>query len=108
MSPNDRARQFLPFDALKGLKEALRLKEYEHERMKKTDLSEDKIAYISDTLFNINKGDIVYVKYFFDGYYKEIKGSIKLKLDVNIIEVDKTKISLDDLYDIKVIKKFGD
>lgn len=31
MSREDRAKQFAPFDALKGLQMALRKKEYEHE-----------------------------------------------------------------------------
>ena len=39
ISRADRARQFLPFDALKGLNEALRSKEIEYEDRK--DLSED-------------------------------------------------------------------
>ena len=39
----ERARQFAPFDALKGLSEALRIKEYEHDRILKGDLSEEKI-----------------------------------------------------------------
>ena len=34
----------MPFDALKGLQKALRLKEYEHEKKYKGDLSEEKIA----------------------------------------------------------------
>ena len=35
MSPKDRAKQFAPFDALKGLGDALRIKEYENERVQK-------------------------------------------------------------------------
>ena len=34
MSREDRAKQFMPFDALKGLQEALREKEIEYEQRK--------------------------------------------------------------------------
>ena len=43
MPRGDRARQFAPFDALKGLQQALRLKEYEHDRIEKGDITEEKI-----------------------------------------------------------------
>ncbi len=35
MSREDRAKQFVPFDALKGLRVALREKEIEHEKKNK-------------------------------------------------------------------------
>ena len=41
-----RAKQFAPFDALKGLKDAIKLKEYEHEKKLKGELSEEKIVEI--------------------------------------------------------------
>lgn len=101
MSMNDRARQFLPFDALKGLKDALKLKEYEHERIEKGDLSEDEIINISNTLANVKKNDIVLVKYYNDGRYIESKGKIKLNLINGFIMVDDIKIMLDDIKSIK-------
>ena len=47
MSRQERAKQFAPFDALKGLHDALRLKEYEHERVQKGDMPEEKAEAIS-------------------------------------------------------------
>ena len=35
MDLKDKAKQFLPFDSLKGFMEKIKLKEYEHERLKK-------------------------------------------------------------------------
>ena len=43
-----RAKQFLPFDALKGLQEALREKEIEYEAKK--DLSEDTLHELNNKL----------------------------------------------------------
>ena len=102
MSMNDRARQFLPFEALKGLKEALKLKEYEHERIEKSDLSEDEIINISNTLSELKNNDLVEVNYYSNGSYIIAKGNIKLNIVNNYISINKNKILLDD---IKTIKK---
>ena len=48
MEREKRAKQFAPFDALTGLKDAIRLKEYEHNAKMKKDLSDD----IIDEIFN--------------------------------------------------------
>lgn len=108
MSMNDRARQFLPFDAQKGLKEAIRLKEIEYERIKKRDISEEKCVEISDTLFKIEKNDLVSVTYFNNGEYLNIKGKIKLKIEEGIIEVDKNKIDINDIFDLKLLEEKGE
>ena len=102
MSPNDRARQFLPFDALKGLREAIKIKDYEHERLKKKDISEGKMNEMSKILINLERNDVIEITYFIDGVYKKIKGCAKIKLDENIIIVNKEKINFDDIYDIKL------
>ena len=49
-----RAKQFLPFDALKGLQEALREKEVEYEVKK--DLSEDCLNELNNKFNQIEKG----------------------------------------------------
>ena len=49
MTQGDRAKQFMPFDAMKGLKEALRDREERHSRVEKRDLSEDTMAAVSYT-----------------------------------------------------------
>ena len=53
MPRKDRAKQFAPFDALKGLHDALRLKEYKHEKVAKGEMSEDDAKAISDVLTKI-------------------------------------------------------
>ena len=102
MSLNDRARQFLPFEALKGLKDALRLKEYEFDRISKNDLSEDMINKISTTLMNAQKNDIYEIKYFDDGSYKYIKGTIKINTINHFILINDIKISFNDIFDINI------
>lgn len=100
MPRKDRAKQFAPFDALKGLQDALRLKEYEHERGLKGDIQEEKIAEISKTLLEIQKNEMVKLTYFFDGYYKEITGKAKVDILNQEIKVDNIKVNFNDIFDI--------
>ncbi len=101
MSRSDRAKQFAPFDALKGLQKALRIKEFEYERVQKGDVQEEKSNEISKTLMGLEKGDRVWVKYFKDGHYFEITGNCKLVFEEGYINVGTQKIQLCDLFDIK-------
>ena len=102
MSMNDRARQFLPFDALKGLREALRLKEYEHERMIKRDIPEEKVIEISKLLAQVTKQSYVYIKYYNDGYYLNVEGNCKIDYNKLLIKFDDKIIRFEDIYDMKI------
>lgn len=54
MSREERAKQFMPFAALKGYEEALREKEREVAgREKKEQLSEEEISYCFGDFFNV-------------------------------------------------------
>ena len=99
-----RAKQFLPFDALKGLQEALREKEIEYEERK--ELSEETLHELDDILNRIEIGDIVAIKYykarreFFELSYRkysEIKGR------VTKIDVIKKKIQIDNENNINMV-----
>ena len=76
MNREDRAKQFAPFEALKGLRDALREKEIERERIKKKELSSEKSVEIQKNLFKIDKGSQVFIKYYENGVYREINGYI--------------------------------
>ena len=103
MDRKERAKQFMPFDALKGLSDALRLKEYENESVLKGELSEEKAKEISSLLFNLPKCNKCEVLYFSEGHYKSIEGKLVLKLEENCIVCDKQKILLDDVFDVKLV-----
>jgi len=101
MSRQMRAKQFSPFDALKGLQEALKMEEYKHERSEKGDISQEKIEEISKTLFEIEKGDLVEITYFSDGYYKTQKGQSKVDIIEQKIKVGNTTIVFDDIIELE-------
>ena len=69
-----RAKQFLPFDALKGFQEALREKEIEYEERK--ELSEETLNDLDNILNRIEIGSIVKIKYYKNRKYNEIQGTV--------------------------------
>ena len=89
-----RARQFLPFDALKGLQEALREKEVEYEEKK--ELSEDTLNDLNDKFNQIEEGSLIRIKYYKSGRYSEIKGV------VTNIDYIKKKIQINKEYNINI------
>ena len=64
MPPSRRAKQFAPFDALKGLKEAIARKE--RIPVPRRILSEDAIAEINPQLMSLKPGNIATVVYYCD------------------------------------------
>ena len=86
----DRAKQFLPFDALKGLQEALREKEIEYEE--KIELSEESLTELESKFNKIEKGSNVKIRYYKNRQYINICGVItkidytKKKIQINNTE----------------------
>ena len=89
-----RTKQFLPFDALKGLQEALREKEIEYEEKK--ELSEETLAELNNVFNKIEKGSFVKIRYYRNGRYKEIEGI------VTYIDYIKRKIQIDKIENINI------
>ena len=56
MTQAERAKQFAPFDAMKGLQEALRDREERHARVERHDISEEDIERNSSVLAKLTKG----------------------------------------------------
>ena len=106
MPPSRRAKQFVPFDALKGLKEAIAQKE--HSPAARRDLSEDAIVEINRCLSNLRLGQLVTVVYYCD-YTQEVHqltGQVS-KVDPywKTLEIGNVSIDFDELYGIEKIVK---
>lgn len=86
----DRAKQFMPFDALKGLQDALREKEIEYEQRK--ELTEESLTELQTEFNKIEIGSRVKLKYYKERKYSDVLGEItnidyiKKKIQVNNIE----------------------
>ena len=69
-----RAKQFMPFSALKGLQEALEKKE--HLLVSKPALSEEQYLYLNEQLYLLKKGDLVTIVYYSSGSYVKLTGIV--------------------------------
>lgn len=104
MPSSRRAKQFVPFDALKGLKEAIAQKE--HTPTPRRELSEDAIAQINIRLSDLKPGQLVTVVYYCDytQEYHQLTGKVS-KVDPywKVLEVGSISIDFSELYEIKPI-----
>lgn len=104
MSKVDRAAQFQPFDALKGLQEELRAKEERRLRVEKKEITEERANDISAELVKIYKRSDVDITFYRSGRYYNLQGTVVDKNDIyKYLVIGQEKIFYDDIYDIKVL-----
>ena len=97
MIRQERAKQFAPFDALRGLREALAKKE-------RGEVSEEAAAEIEATLIKLKKGDRVRALIFDDGYYVTVEGQVtNFNVPFRYIKIEDGKIPFSDLYDLRIV-----
>ena len=103
MFREERAKQFMAFDALKGLREALEEKEKVTLREHKRELSEEDTQKISVELKKIIKGSKIKVVFYCFGKYESVCGIVE-KIDKHgaFISIDENKIFFDDIYEIEI------
>ena len=101
MKRSERAKQFIPFSALKGLDE-------EHTRAEKVlcqkrELLEDEAEELNRKLTDIEAGSRIEIEYYRMGEYVKKKGTVKRVDDVyRVIEVDDKKIKISSIVSLKV------
>ena len=81
MNRQDRAKQFLPFDTLKGLRAELKRRDEIHSRMDKPGLSDTQQAEISEHLKTFRYGDVVCLTYYAAGHVRAVEDVFK-KIDL--------------------------
>lgn len=92
----NRAKIFMPFDALGGLKEAIKREEDKHENKY---IDEDDIDKV---LSKFRIGDMAEISYFYNFEYITFIGQIKYINKINkIITISNSKINFDDIVSIK-------
>ena len=99
MQNRDRAKIFMPFDALAGFREGLEkaCKKYNS----KKSISEEMESELNEKLKSLKKGDKVKIIYYYNIDYSEVIGNIK-KIDIlnKNLTIDSSKIYFDDILDI--------
>ena len=97
----DRARQFMPFAALTGYYEVIKQREKIIEPRK--ELSEDEAEILSDKLNKVQKGMLITLTYYNEDCYETLTGLVSdFDPIYRTITIVKTKIAIDDIYDIKI------
>lgn len=99
MSREARAKQFMPFAALKGYPEALRKKE--KIVVPQMELSEEYQEELDRKLRQVHKNDMITVVYYSKKEYLKLTGMVsRIDNTARILKIVNTKIAFDDLYDI--------
>jgi len=103
MERKDRAKQFLPFDAMKGLSEALREREEKVLRVERREPDEEESAALNDALIALKKGDRAEIVFFRDGGYFCLEATVSAVDAVGRkLVVGGEKIPFFDLFSIKI------
>ena len=104
MTRQQRAKQFQPFDAMKGLKEAISAVEERRARVDKRLLEEDDVKAVNKALIKIEKGMRVKIECYKAFHCVIISGVIdKLNKGLGVLEIGEEKIFFDDIYSIEII-----
>ena len=109
MPREKRAAQFMPFDALRGMREALKMVEYASERVAKGEVQEETANKISGIINELEKDTLVKAKYFYDGYEKEYQGTINVDVyeqTLKLVNLGLT-IPLCDLLDLDYVEQIS-
>lgn len=102
MKREDRAKQFMPFSALKGYNEALQEKENMKEPRRV--LGEDEAEMIDRKLRFIAVGDEVRINHYFRRRYVASTGIVaEIRNQEHIIVLGSIKIRFEDILDIEII-----
>ena len=93
---SDRARQFMPFAALKGYYEMI--DERKRIKMPKKLLGEDAAQELSDALSSMERGDMVRIVYYDMDSYVTVRGVVsEIDFVMRTVTVVKKRICFDDI-----------
>ncbi len=102
MTIEERAKQFMPFSALKGLDEALAKKEQQFTQ--RHELCDDESEIINGILSKLKICDKVCITYYDTGKNKSVSGEIEvLNKQMRFLEINKTQILFENLLSIEEI-----
>ena len=96
----NRARQFMPFAALKGYDKMIKERTVVHEP--KRALSEDRMEMLSKKLCSLKRGTMINAEFFCGNGYTNIEGLVaNVDTVFRTLTIVRTKIRFDDLWDIE-------
>ena len=103
LTRSERAKLFAPFDAMKGLKEALRDREERHSRVAKRELTEEEAEANSRTILKLERGMEIEV-FCHLSFHDVVKRGVVTDLDLALrrLKLDGKTILFDDIYAIEI------
>lgn len=102
VSPEDRARQFMPFAALKGYYDLVR--QCERVPEPRREVTDEAAASLSAQVMTLCKGDVVKVTCYDGEAYVVIEGVVtQVDQTYRILTVVKRQIAFDDVWEIKIL-----
>lgn len=104
MAQADRAKQFVPFDALVGLSDLLYEMAQQKEYVFPKDLADDQIMLLDEKFQSIRPGDMVAVDYIQDGVEQHVKGCVaKISEHDGYVQVVSTIIDFASIYELEIL-----
>ncbi len=104
MNREERAKQFMPFDALKGLNEELRRREKKMLREERRILFEEAAEKLSSRLARLQVGDEVEVVFYENGYYLTVSGRVEsVNRSFGFLTVGGRRVYFTDLYRLRFL-----
>lgn len=99
----ERAKLFAPFDAMKGLKEALRDREERHARVARHEISEEQAEENSRAILRLKRGMEIEV-YCHLSFHDVVKRGVVTDLDLALrkLKLNGKNILFDDIYTITI------
>ena len=99
MPPSERAKQFAPFAAVRGLYEAIA--EKEHTKVPRRELSEDAAEELNRKLQQLRIGQLATVEYYTGSDYRQITGMVaKIDPVEGVLQIVDKKICFSALADV--------
>lgn len=104
MMRQERAKQFMPFDAMKGLQEALRLREEQYSRTVRREISEEQAERNSAVLMRLHRGERVSVEHYCQQHdVYDMGAAEEINLPFRYIRLNGRQIYFEDIYSIEPV-----
>ena len=106
MTRRERAKQFNPFDAMKGLQEALKDREERFLRVERHDIADEAAERNSAVLAVLRKGDKVQTECYVDFHDVTLNAEVTdINPSFHYLALDGRRISFEDIYSIRITGK---
>ena len=103
MDKKQKAKEFTPFDALKGFNEELKARRENLNKTERKEIDEETAKRLNEVICSLTKGDEVFFTIYKDGRYIETEGKVNyVDFAVKTIVLSGKNYNFNSLYDIRL------